>query len=1025
MNNQFPTFSSGFAKNPGESLYPHLWNGLVGLWSPELGKQGDKLYDWSGFRHHGTLNGMDAATDYIAGKNGYALNFDGTNDNITCGNIPEIDTASQTMTIMFWIRTTAASNNCIASYDSNDSLSPSVDWYIYNPSSLRLGGFGNTTEYNTAIAFNDGLWHHVAVVEEQTTLILYVDGVVRFTQAITQSHGNFSASYILRFADNSNISHFPGDLGEIRLYRRDLRADEVRQSYLGASPLTPSPVYINSPKGQQSQQSSETLSILDSIEVIDTLVQESETLSILDSINVQDTSYQDSESISITDSIQLLSTNTDASFGVKIISVNPLIFVTDTSPAEIVKVDTTDPENLTWEVQTISGINNATDAVYNSNTDLIYISGEDGQIIKIDFNDLSIQTITDLSDTDDLLKIENLDTEGFTFTSTENAIGELYLLDERNTALIDSDIQVLAEIKEFIDSDFKCIQAVTMDSDIQVLGENQVIMNCDFKCLTASVSTLTPIPRTDIVVFVDSVQLHDTDIDLSTVNIIHNIDNKSQATFKLNRRHDRINTDLQGNTRTITSQNTVRIEIDGHVEFDGKVASIDCNYAQSNDSITVTATQNQPDVSYAKKLLSLAGLTEKLNLFHILVQNPRINNPYIDPTEVNPVRFNGIFVPFGEKRTQSVVRYEQIDSSGNFAEKIQDGTFNIRQNWTYFWSPTVIQPKLVAVNTPSRIGILPSFSSLGQPFHGITTPAFTLGEFQFPGTQATGKTSMIHFKYIGTSLAPVSSDIWVLKHANHRYQRIYEDKITLLGDGSISIAQLTEELPSYLNATSVFNELVDTSYINGSGVIQNKFKLAGNIDDFNIPEFNEYKEIIHEIVKNKLGYYVGSAPYKTINTRNGIFEPKSKWIDEDNGLYSVREPGFDFTTFAQKVADLEYEKLKNINGTVTPETSCSIHLSFDAYYYFGLQLLNRINIDNTTESNIFKNTNGFPVAIKSINISASDMKVIIQCDNLKSTPELEEIDGQFPDELDPEYNESEQRTLVALKTDMNSRLLIE
>ena len=68
-----------------------------------------------------------------------------------------------------------------------------------------------------------------------------------------------------------------------------------------------------------------------------------------------------------------------------------------------------------------------------------------------------------------------------------------------------------------------------------------------------------------------------------------------------------------------------------------------------------------------------------------------------------------------------------------------------------------------------------------------------------------------------------------------------------------------------------------------------------------------------------------------------------------------------------------------------------------------MKLLKRINIVNTTTSNIYKNTNGFPLGIKRISINSNNMQITIDADNLKSTPELEEIEKgkewQTPEEL--------------------------
>jgi hypothetical protein len=62
MNLWTPSYKSGFAHNAAESAYPNLWNGLVGLWLPVLGRTGLTLRDISGYGNHGTLTNMDPAS---------------------------------------------------------------------------------------------------------------------------------------------------------------------------------------------------------------------------------------------------------------------------------------------------------------------------------------------------------------------------------------------------------------------------------------------------------------------------------------------------------------------------------------------------------------------------------------------------------------------------------------------------------------------------------------------------------------------------------------------------------------------------------------------------------------------------------------------------------------------------------------------------------------------------------------------------------------------------------------------------
>lgn len=151
-------------------------------------------------------------------------------------------------------------------------------------------------------------------------------------------------------------------------------------------------------------------------------------------------------------------------------------------------------------------------------------------------------------------------------------------------------------------------------------------------------------------------------------------------------------------------------------------------------------------------------------------------------------------------------------------------------------------------------------------------------------------------------------------------------------------------------------------------------------------------------------YQIGTAPFKKLRVRNGSKITKSRWVDKSDGLYREKDAGYDFIGYAKTVAQLEYEKLQNINGAILPITSCDIELMIDGYYYYGLKLLTRVNIDNTTTPGIYKNNNGFPVAVKAIEIDSRSMRVSLKCDNQKSDQELQEIDDQFPDPESDEFN---------------------
>jgi len=823
-----------------------------------------------------------------------SLLCDGNSDYLSVPDSSDWDFGSGDFTIDFRVimASTAGSQGFITREVSGSSY-----FYIAWESGahIRFRDYGGTYDSTFSWSPTANTWYHIAIVRSGNSIKCYVDGTqIGSTQT-------FSGSFIDRSVP-LYIGAFP-----LANYWLNGWMDEVRYSK-GIARWTTNFTPPTEAYSGDEVDIDETVTLDDSwqMQTNPAITSIDETVTLDDNWQIQTNPAIKilNETITLNDSwsISLAETINNAT---KIISHNPLVLVTDTNPAKLYTIDISTPSSPIWTGYTLTGAKNAQDIAYNEDTGYYYVACADGIVIKVEVADPNNQTLINLSDTDDLLTIDTLDEFYLTFTSTENSVGELYQIDERTSQTLNTNFYYNIAYFAPIDTDFNWIKATTLDTNFQYLANVNETLKTDFKWLPA-VGTFTPIGREDFVITVNGSALTEGDLIMDSIVVTHTIDSESTAIFSLARNHDNINETLDGSASELTNQNNLVVIINGRTEFTGKVANIDCQYAKNTEYISVTAKSSQPATDSKNITVSLPSKDEDISIYDVLIQNPIIYNPYIDPsidTETEtPEFYKGIKVALGQRITQQQFRGRAIEYTSNFqgdnAKKIDDGTFDFKNDMTYFW-------QVSALNYVSPVS--------------------------WAGSD---------YKYIGTSLSSVSADTWYLKGVAYWMQRLFDDKV------------------------------------------------------------------------DELGYYeIGEAPFKEVSVQNGQFRTSKRYEDKADGLYTVKEESYNYVGkvqnevtitkgYTQLIADLEYEKLQSINGAILPKTTVDMQLSIDAYHYYNMALLNRVNVDNTTSSGIFNNSNGFPVSIKTITIDSKTMRVTLKTDNTKSQSELEEIDDRYPNEED-------------------------
>jgi len=206
---------------------------LIGWWPLDDGPGSTKAADASGKCGPGTLVNMDPAADWVAGKLGMALNFDGTNDWVNCGN-PQVLASSTDLTVAAWVRpddtSTHLHGDSIVSKEGG-AKGFQLTWHWTG----RAGRFsvmrdGASNLWGVEDKLN-GTWYHAAFTQSGGTTRLYVNGVEEASGPGTIS----PTKELLTFGSHVGADRWlRGQIDDVRIYTRALSAREIAELHARA-----------------------------------------------------------------------------------------------------------------------------------------------------------------------------------------------------------------------------------------------------------------------------------------------------------------------------------------------------------------------------------------------------------------------------------------------------------------------------------------------------------------------------------------------------------------------------------------------------------------------------------------------------------------------------------------------------------------------------------------------------------------------------------------------------------------------
>ena len=222
-------------------------SGLVGYWKFDEGI-GSSAADSSGQNNTGTLVNSPA---WVAGKNGTALQFNGSNNYVNVGNGASLK-FSLPFTFCMWINLPVGIDgnwrNLISSATWGGS--PGYDTMINSNQQLIMTvNGGECTQPRPNFGITTAAWHHITYTVSASTCKIYIDGILRSTFNGSWSLSASPNNTWIGFSPAGGYSYFQGAMDDVIIYNRELSITEV-QDVMNSSGVSNIPVNLASEETQ-------------------------------------------------------------------------------------------------------------------------------------------------------------------------------------------------------------------------------------------------------------------------------------------------------------------------------------------------------------------------------------------------------------------------------------------------------------------------------------------------------------------------------------------------------------------------------------------------------------------------------------------------------------------------------------------------------------------------------------------------------------------------------------------------------
>jgi hypothetical protein len=198
--------------------------------------------DDAGDDDHGDDDDDAGDDDTVPSDNQYALEFDGTDDMIDVGDLPDFNQITDGLSIEAWIKpvdnNSGCSNTLVSKglrYTTESSRPFFLGFYAYQDQNLLVFTIG-TDEESTVLETEEGTiaadaWNYVVATYDGAYMKCYVDGVM--LASLAHEGTIIPTEDPLEIGARSDHSgyYYPGQMNQVRIWKRALTEDEIAQQY--------------------------------------------------------------------------------------------------------------------------------------------------------------------------------------------------------------------------------------------------------------------------------------------------------------------------------------------------------------------------------------------------------------------------------------------------------------------------------------------------------------------------------------------------------------------------------------------------------------------------------------------------------------------------------------------------------------------------------------------------------------------------------------------------------------------------